>query len=79
MKHGLQGMLEFLALLRRKKIMFRLEQQSDDAIMISFALVGTRVEVEWFADEVQFSCFTGDEGVSTDEDELLRLIEQNWE
>ena len=78
MKHGLEGLLEFLALLRARKIMFRLEQQRDDAIMISFALVGLRVEVEWFADEVEFSTFGGDEGVSADEPELLALIEKNW-
>ena len=59
--------------------MFRLEQQRDDAIMISFALIGQRVEVEWFVDEVEFSVFTGDEGVSTDERELLTLIEENWD
>ena len=78
MKHGLEGFLEFLALLRDKKITFRLEQQRDDAIMITFTLVGVRVEVEWFADEVEFSYFVGDEGVSTDEAALLRLIEENW-
>lgn len=79
MKHGMEGLLDFLSLLRSKKIMYRLEQQRDDAIMISFALVGQRVEVEWFADEVEFSVFAGDEGVSTDEAELLALIERNWE
>jgi hypothetical protein len=78
-KHGFEGLLDFLALLRQKKIMFRLEQQRDDAIMISFALVAVRVEVEWFNDEVEFSYFTGDEGVSTDENDLLQLIEKHWD
>jgi len=78
MKHGFDGLLEFLALLRQKGITFRLEQQRDDAIMISFALIGLRVEVEWFADEVEFSYFTGDESVSADESDLLQLIEKHW-
>jgi hypothetical protein len=78
MKRGFEGLLEFLALLRQKKIMFRLEQQRDDAILISFALVAVRVEVEWFADEMEFSYFTGDEGVSADENDLLQLIERHW-
>jgi len=46
--------------------------------MISFALIGLRVEVEWFADEVEFSYFTGDESVSADESDLLQLIEKHW-
>jgi hypothetical protein len=79
MKPGLEGLLEFLTLLRGKKITFRLEQQRDDAIMITFTLIGIRVEVEWFADEVEFSYFTGDESVSADEQELLALIAANWD
>jgi hypothetical protein len=79
MKHGFEGLLEFLALLRQKKITFRLEQQRDDAIMILFTLVAVRVEVEWFADEVEFSYFTGDEGVSADENDLLQLIDKHWD
>jgi hypothetical protein len=67
------------SLLRQKKITFRLEQQRDDAIMILFTLVAVRVEVEWFADEVEFSYFTGDEGVSADENDLLQLIDKHWD
>jgi len=72
-------MLEFLTLLRNKKIMFRIEQQRDDALMVSFALVGVRVEVEFFVDHVEFSCFKGSEAVETDEKLLRALIAENWD
>jgi len=73
---GLQRLLNFLALLRARKIMFNIEQQSNDALMVSFALVGVRVEVEFFVDHLEFSYFTGDEEVYRDEAQLKRLIEQ---
>jgi hypothetical protein len=44
MKNGLEGMLEFLAFLRAKGISYRIQQQVDDGLEISFDLVGCRVE-----------------------------------
>jgi hypothetical protein len=76
---GLAGLLEFLALLRSKKIQFSLQQQRDDALMVSFALVGVRVEVEFFADHIEFSTFKGSEAVESDETLLMKLIAENWD
>ncbi len=75
--HGLEGMLEFLAYLRKKKIMYRIEQQVDDGLEVSFALVGHRFEVTFFADHMEFSYFTGHEDVETDETKLFDLIESH--
>lgn len=76
---GLEGMLAFLSMLRRKKIMFQIEQQRDDALMVSFALVGVRVEVEFFIDHIEFSSFKGNEAVESDEKLLMILIAENWD
>lgn len=71
-------LLHLLNLLNRKKLMFRLDQQSDDAVMVSFAFVGMRVEVEVFEDHIEFSTFSGDESVQIGEDKLFKLIEEKW-
>ena len=71
-------LLKLLSVLRKKNIMFRLEQQSDDAIMVSFAFAGMRIEVEVFEDRLEFSTFSGDESVDLDESRLYRLIEKHW-
>ncbi len=55
-----------------------MEQQSDDAIMVSFALVGMRVEAEVFEDRLEFSVFTGDESVESDESRLYALVNERW-
>jgi hypothetical protein len=75
---GLAGMLEFLNFLRSKKIMFRIEQQRDDALMVSFALVGVRIEMEFFEDHFEFSYFEGTEAVLSEKDVLMKLIADNW-
>jgi hypothetical protein len=72
-------LLKLLNYLNKKKIMFRLEQQRDDAIMVSFDFVRIRVEVEVFEDHYEFSTFTGDESINSDEAELFKLIDDNCE
>ena len=76
---GLSRLLSFLDFLKGHKIQFFLDQQQDEAIMVSFALVGARVEVEFFEDHLEFSQFRGDESVSSDESELRRLIAELWQ
>jgi hypothetical protein len=75
---GWKSMLELLDLLRGKNIEFKLDQQQPQALMVSFALVGIRVEVEFFEDELQFSVFRGTEDVLTDKKALYQLINENW-
>jgi hypothetical protein len=77
--NGLEGLLEFLDFLRSKKITFRIEQQRDDSVMVSFTLVGVRVEVDFFQDHFEFSYFKGSEAVSSDRDTLMRLIADHWD
>jgi hypothetical protein len=73
-----ERLLRILSFLRKKKITFRMEQQSDDAIMVSFALVGMRVEADVFEDRLEFSVFTGDESVESDESRLYALVNERW-
>jgi hypothetical protein len=77
-KDGLQRMLDFLDVLREKGIHFWIEQQASEALMVTLTLVGFRVEVEFFSDHLEFSCFKGDESVSRDEKLLMALIGENW-
>ena len=76
---GLQRLLDFLDMLRKRKIQFVLSQQQDDGVMVSFALVGQRVEVEFFVHGMEFSYFSGHEDVFVDESELKKLIDEHWD
>ncbi|WP_281801088.1 hypothetical protein [Methylocystis echinoides] len=78
MKNGLDGMLEFLAYLRERGISYRIQQQVDDGLEISFDLVGCRVEATFFVDRFEFSYFVGSEDVETDEARLFDLISRHW-
>lgn len=75
---GLSGLLAFLALLKNNKIWYTLAHQRDDAIMVTFTLVGYRVEVEVSEKRAEFSYFQGDEDVFIDDDKLMKLISDNW-
>ena len=75
-KDGLQRLLDFMAFLNDNNTQFSVSQQSPEAVMISFALVRHRIEVEFFVNEMQYSIFKGDESVDVDEDALLSLIKR---
>jgi hypothetical protein len=76
---GLERMLNFLDFLRERNIHFFLTQYSSDGITVTFTLVGKRVEVEFHVDHLEFSVFTGDEAVGSDEKALYDLIRQHRE
>ena len=71
---GLQRMLDFLGVLNAKGIQFRIEQQSPDSLMVTFARVGKRIEVDFAVEGMQFSIFSGNESVITDAAALDRLL-----
>ena len=72
---GLSGLLQFLSLLRERKIRSRISQQTDDSLEVAFDMVGIRCEVAFFVDHIEFSTFKGDESVETDPIALLALID----
>ena len=77
-KDGLQRILDFLDLLRSKGIEFRIDQQAPDELMVSFALVGARVEATFDVDMMHFCVFRGSEAVETDENILDEIIKEHW-
>lgn len=74
---GLQRMLEFLDLLRKRRIHFRLERERPGAIMVTFSLRETCIEVEFFPHEIEFSHFKSDGIEQTNEKHLRDFIEEN--
>ena len=77
-KDGLQRMLDFLNFLDDKGIHFYIEQNAPDSMRVTLTLVGVRVEVAFFVEEMQFSVFRGNEDVEVDEQLLHKVISQNW-
>lgn len=78
-KDGLQRMLDFLNLLREKKIHFYIEQYSSDELTVTLTLVGVRVEVMFSVDDMTYSLFPGREDVLTDTKALYDLIKERGE
>lgn len=74
---GLEGLLQFLSILREKGVYHRIEQQRDDSIEVALDMVGVRCEVSFFVDHIEYSVFRGHEDVETDPESLLKLIEDN--
>jgi hypothetical protein len=77
-KDGLQRILDFLDFLRSKGIEFRIDQQAPDELMVTFALVGARVEVTFDVEMMHFCVFKGSEAVETDEKILHDIIKEHW-
>jgi len=75
---GITDLLSFLNYLGKERIHYRLDHLREDSIMVSFTLVGARVELDFFEDHVEFSFFTGNEDVETDTRLLTDLIKRHW-
>ena len=75
---GLQRMLDFLAMLRDKGIHFYIEQQDPDGLMVTFTLVGARIEAYFTVEEILYSVFKGKEDVEGDLAILDALIAEHW-
>lgn len=76
--NGIPDILKFLDFLRERKIHFRLDQYRTNTIMVTFTLVGCRVEVDFFEDHIEFSYFKGDEGVHDDWKVMEQLLNDHW-
>lgn len=72
----IRDLIPFLSFLRDRRIWFRLDHLRDDAVMVSVHMVGTRLEVEFFVDHIEYSIFEGDESVNDDVAKLIALIEE---
>ncbi len=71
---GLTRLTNFLELLEKNKIPYFLGHFRSDSVMVSFAVVGERYEVDFFEDREEVSVFSGDESVSTDISPVLKVI-----
>lgn len=71
---GLERMLDFLDLLRERKVHFFIEQYKEDSLTVTLTLVGARIEVDFFSDHIEYSVFEGSEAVESDESALVRRV-----
>ena len=60
--NGLSDLLPFLNFLSKRKIWYIIEHCRDDAIMVSFTLVGVRVEVDFFCGSYRVQLFQRQRG-----------------
>lgn len=75
---GMKDLISFLNYLDREKIYYRLDHVRDDTVMVSFTLVGARIELDFFDDHVEFSIFKGSEAVEDDVELLFQQIQAHW-
>jgi hypothetical protein len=77
-KDGLQRLLTFLDILDEADVAYRIERQSPDEIMVTFARTEIRVEVSFSVDGMLYSLFRGHESSSSDEIALKTFISERW-
>lgn len=70
--------IPFLNDLRALGVKFSLKSSRDDAVAVTFTLVGCRVEVDLFNDHVEFSYFIGNEDVHDDWGVMQSLFDKHW-
>lgn len=75
---GMKDLLSFLNYLDKEGIYYRLDHLREDSLMVSFTLVGMRVELDFFDNHVEFSPFIGNEEVETDTTLLADMIKRHW-
>lgn len=73
---GLTTLTQFLAYLSKKGVRFTIVQSRDDAVMVSFGLIGERYEIEFMEDHLEVCVFRGDESVTLDLRPVIARIEQ---
>ena len=74
---GLPDLLPFLRYLREQRVFFKLDFLRDAALMVTLNLVGERIEIEFFQDHIEYSIFSGDESVKSDEKLIFEMIAQH--
>jgi len=71
---GISGIIEFLNELEKRKIIYKISKMRDDSVMINLTIVGHRIEIDFFDDHIEYSVFSGNEEVLSDQNELWKLI-----
>ena len=71
-------MLDFLDMLRDQNIHFWIEQQESDGLMVTFTLVGARIEAYFSVESMSYSIFKGNEDVHVDPQLLAETIKEHW-
>jgi hypothetical protein len=72
---GMNDLLPFLNYLDKLHIKYRIEHMRPDSLMVTYTLLGARVELDFFEDHIEYSVFTGDEFVLDDQKALFDAIE----
>jgi hypothetical protein len=71
---GLGELLKFLNYLDKNNIGYNIEHDRSDSIMVTFTLIGKRIELDFFEDHIEYSVFSGDESVEDDVEKLMGMI-----
>lgn len=64
--NGILDLIPFLNYLKVNSVWYQIYHLRDDSVMVSYTLVGKRVELDFFIDHIEYSVFTGNEDVETD-------------
>lgn len=72
--NGLTRLTEFLDVLEKARIPYALGHFRCGSVMVSFAVVGERYEIDFFEDREEISVFKGDESVTIDLAPVLKVI-----
>lgn len=77
--NGIKDLIPFLAFLDEKHVSYTLSRERDDSIMVTTAVVGARIEIEFFDDHIEYSVFRGNEDVLGDQPALFKMLRDFYE
>jgi hypothetical protein len=77
--NGIKDLIPFLAFLDDKHVRYALSRERDDSIMVTTAVVGARIEIEFFDDHIEYSVFRGNEDVLDDQPALFKMLRDFYE
>ncbi len=75
---GTKDLLPFLQFLNdiSERPWYRLEHSRYDTVTVEIDMPGTRLEIDFFDDHIEYSTFGGDESVLDDQERLFALINE---
>ncbi len=74
--NGIRDMIAFLNYLKGNSITYTIAHRGSESVMVTYTLYGVRVELDFFDDHIEYSYFTGNEDVETDQALLFAMIQE---
>jgi hypothetical protein len=77
--NGVKDLIPFLDILDSKRVTYSLSRERSGTVMVTTAVVGARIEIDFFDDHIEYSVFRGNEDVLGDQPALFKMLRDFYE